>query len=164
LRVVHGDQHRTFGRQHAQEREHGYRDRRALRARRIVPSPKQHHLQRVPLGLGQRGHDLFGNRSKQIEEAHERQPGLRLGGATSEHLVASRLRVADALLPYRGLADAGVAFKNQHGVALGDRIDERVDRRNLGLSPYDSPTHGCCPILARRAADPDRRPDDPSGG
>ena len=99
---------------------------------------QQRDLERLALHLRNRPVELLRHACQQVGEPGERELRLGLGRPRCQHRRAPGARARDRLVPDRGLADPGLADDREDGVAIGAPIEERLDRRELGLAPDDA--------------------------
>jgi hypothetical protein len=137
LDVVDPDDCRALPRQRPQHAEQAERDRPRQRELLEGFRAQQRRLQRAPLRPRELGQDRLGDLGQQVPEGGVGELRLGVDRPARQHAVRTGGSGRQALLPQRGLADAGLALQHQRGRAGLDRVEELLDAAQLRLAADD---------------------------
>ncbi|HSP72319.1 MAG TPA: hypothetical protein VLN26_08120 [Gaiellaceae bacterium] len=137
LRVVDRNQHRAPRRELAKHRQERCSDKPASGRTARVGAEKS-DVECLRLRRRQRPENIGVDGDQEIGQAREREPGLRCGGPRRQHRKAQLAPAPHRSLPYRRLADPGLADELERCKASLVSSQEALDHGNLGLSPDEA--------------------------
>jgi hypothetical protein len=144
--VVDREQHGAVLGERAEDRQGPHRDGPLVRAAGIGLGAQEGDVDRAPLGRRDPPERVLVDRAQHVGQPREGQAGLglRRAGVQDAHPPGGRPR--DRLLPDRGLADPGVPLQAHRRHARRERVEELLERLQLGLATEDRrcAVHGRC--------------------
>ena len=178
LRIVHREEDRGRLGQQPQEARDRDRQRPLVGQRPGGLDPEERDLERMPLRVGQPSEQARVDIGEEVGQRPERETLLRASGPARQDREAGVRGGAETRRPDGGLADAGIAFEDEHREPARGARDEPLDGRKLVSPADDLVRHGrprlplrrepvdlpVCPADRRlRAAERTVHPDAPAG-
>ena len=142
LDVVDGHEQRAFGREDAERRDEGARQRKPVRISLRIGRDPEYGGERTTLRLRQHVRDVLERRIEEVRDRSERDRHLGLGAPRDQHADTVSLGGSHGLAQQRGLPDPRLAANDDSAGMLSKALDELAQPCELLVPPDEFEARG----------------------